>query len=638
MKSFIIPDRDIVEKEIQKSHKRSERLKLDQNTRSFHFKLTPEELEERRMLRKDFLDIARDQIKDLYRFVEGAGFAVTLADNEGYILEILGDRPILETMYHVNCIPGYRWSEQDVGTSAISLVLREHHPLQIHEEDHYFKSSQKYTCSAAPIYGYDKEFIGILALTGITIHVSEHTLGMVVTAAFAIQNQLSLLHASQEIEIQFNYLNETIDSLDNGVLLVDRQGMIRTVNQSATKFLEIEQDCVGSHLSILFPNDFIDEMYQKKNIPDKELFLDRHGKSLHLMFSLRAVTSKDGTEIGYIIAVNEIRRIHRIVNAIAGLRANFMFSDIVGESQPMKEAVNLAIVAAMNDSTVLLLGETGTGKELFAQAIHNRSTRKNMPFVAINCGAIPRDLLETELFGYSDGAFTGAKKGGRPGKFEIAAGGTLFLDEIGNLPIDMQVKLLRVLQTGTVCRVGDHNQIDIKVRVITATNANLQSEVRKGNFREDLFYRLNVFPIAIPPLRDRGQDVILIARDILNRRSMALRKQKSVFTAEAERLLLKHPWPGNVRELENIIERLLNMTDERTIDYSHMVKALPAISTYSELHRFEEGRTGLLEEIEKQVIKEVLENNSANISKSAQILGVTRSTLYTKIKKHNLNV
>ena len=366
MKSFIIPDRDIVEKEIQKSHKRSERLKLDQNTRSFHFKLTPEQLEERRALRKDFLDIARDQIKDLYRFVEGAGFAVTLADNEGYILEILGDRPILETMYHVNCIPGYRWAEQDVGTSAISLVLRERHPLQIHEEDHYFKSSQKYTCSAAPIFGYDKEFIGILALTGITINVSEHTLGMV--------------------EIQYNYLNETIDSLDNGVLLVDKQGMIRTINQSATKFLEIQHDCVGSHLSLLFPDDFIEEMYQKKNIPDKELFLERHGKSLHLMFSLRAVTSKDGTEIGYIIAVNEIRRIHRIVNAIAGLRANFMFSDIVGESQPMKEAVNLAIVAAMNDSTVLLLGETGTGKELFAQAIHNRSTRKNMPSVGLNCG------------------------------------------------------------------------------------------------------------------------------------------------------------------------------------------------------------------------------------------------------------
>ena len=202
----------------------------------------------------------------------------------------------------------------------------------------------------------------------------------------------------------------------------------------------------------------------------------------------------------------------------------------------------------------------------------------------------------------------------------------------------MQVKLLRVLQTGTVCRVGDHNQIDIKVRVITATNANLQQEVRRGNFREDLFYRLNVFPIAIPPLRDRNQDVILIARDILNRRSMALRKQKSIFTGEAEKLLLKHSWPGNVRELENIIERLLNMTDERTIDYAHMAKVLPAISTYTELHQFEEGKSGLLEEIEKRVIKEVLTNNDTNISKSAHILGITRSTLYTKIKKLNISV
>ncbi len=292
----------------------------------------------------------------------------------------------------------------------------------------------------------------------------------------------------------------------------------------------------------------------------------------------------------------------------------------------------------MNDSTVLIQGETGTGKEVFAQAIHNRSSRRNMPFVAINCGAIPRDLLESELFGYSEGAFTGAKKGGRPGKFEIASGGTVFLDEIGDMPLDMQVKLLRVLQTGVICRIGEHKDIDVKVRIIAATNADLQSEVKKKHFREDLFYRLNVFPIKIPALRDRGKDVILIAREILTKRSLALKNQKTSFTSEAENLLSEYSWPGNVRELENVIERVLNITKETIIDYSTLSQffSVSAVSANTDMIS---GKAGsLLEDVEKNTIISVLKSEDSNISKSAEILGITRATLYKKINKHKISV
>ena len=638
MRNFKIPDREFIKEEIKKSKERSAKFNSDINNRKHQVKLQPDELDRKREKSREFLDIATKQIKALYRFVEGAGFAVTLTDHEGYVLETIGDKPILESMADVNCTPGYRWTEKDVGTSAISLVLEVKHPLQIAEDDHYLPGSIMYTCSASPIFGHDNNLIGIIALTGLSKNVGIHTLGMVITSAVAMENQLYLTHALNEIEIQNNYLRETIGSLDNGIILIDNSGLIRTMNNSVKKLLMISDDEHITSIYSLMPENFTDLLFSERTIYFKEIFITKNGIDLQFVFNSNPVVNDSGEEYGYIINISEIKRIKKIINTFSGTRAEYTFSDITGESKEITDSVNLAATAAMNDSTVLIQGETGTGKEVFAQAIHNRSSRRNMPFVAINCGAIPRDLLESELFGYSEGAFTGAKKGGRPGKFEIASGGTVFLDEIGDMPLDMQVKLLRVLQTGVICRIGEHKDIDVKVRIIAATNADLQSEVKKKHFREDLFYRLNVFPIKIPALRDRGKDVILIAREILTKRSLALKNQKTSFTSEAENLLSEYSWPGNVRELENVIERVLNITKETIIDYSTLSQFF-SVSSVSANTDMISGKAGsLLEDVEKNTIISVLKSEDSNISKSAEILGITRATLYKKINKHKISV
>jgi transcriptional regulator with PAS, ATPase and Fis domain len=293
----------------------------------------------------------------------------------------------------------------------------------------------------------------------------------------------------------------------------------------------------------------------------------------------------------------------------------------------------VAMLAALGKSTVLLLGETGTGKELFAQAIHNHSDRRDNPFVAINCGAIPRELLESELFGYIGGAFTGAVKGGRPGKFELANSGTVLLDEIGDMPSDMQVKLLRVLQTGEVYRIGEHKPIAVDLRIIAATHNDLNQEVDKGNFREDLFYRLNVFPISIPPLRERPDDIILLARHILKRCARVLMKPGVEFVPESEQILARYHWPGNVRELENIIERTVNMIVGGVIEPA----MLGPITAEARKVVLRERPGSLLMDVERQTIMEIIKTVEFNMSKAAKMLGITRATLYRKIKKYNLS-
>ena len=639
MRNFTVPDRKYIEEQIKKSQERSAKLYFSEEGRKYQKKLTPEELEKKREIRKEYLDIARKQIKALYRFVEGAGFAVTLTDNEGYVLETIGDDPLIDLMKETNCTPGYRWTEADVGTSAISLALELMKPLQISEGEHYMPGSMKYTCSACPVFGHDNSLVGILALTGLSNKVGIHTLGMVITSAAAMENQLYLTHALKEIEIQNNYLTETIGSLDNAIILMDNSGIIRTMNNSVKKLLHLSENDDVSTIYSIFPEEITDMLFTERTIYFKEIFISKNGNDIQLVLNANPVSKKSGEEYGYILNISEIKRIKKIINTFTGTSADYTFSDITGESRCIIESKKLAVSAAMNDSTVLLLGETGTGKEVFAQAIHNRSSRRNMPFVAINCGAIPRDLLESELFGYSDGAFTGAKKGGRPGKFEIASGGTVFLDEIGDMPLDMQVKLLRVIQTGVICRIGEHKDIDVKVRIIAATNADLKKEVKLKHFREDLFYRLNVFPINIPPLRERDRDIILIAREILTRRSLVLKNCKSSFSDGAENLLLEYNWPGNVRELENVIERVLNITNDTIIDYTTLSQLISSAPDILISNAGPESHSGnLLSEVERQTICKVLSSNDTNISKAAEILGITRATLYKKIQKHGIDL
>jgi transcriptional regulator with PAS, ATPase and Fis domain len=287
--------------------------------------------------------------------------------------------------------------------------------------------------------------------------------------------------------------------------------------------------------------------------------------------------------------------------------------------------MDLARRAAAMESIILLQGETGTGTELFAQAIHNGGMRRNHPFVPINCGAIPGELLESELFGYVDGAFTGAVRGGKPGKFEWANGGTILLDEIGDMPHDMQVKLLRVLQTKEVYRIGARKPVQVDTRIITSTHVDLEWAVREGRFRQDLFYRINVFPIIIPPLRDRGeQDILELTRFFLGRRPVP-----PALTSSVEKALTGYSWPGNVRELENAIQRAEHLCDGTELRAQDLGLSDARNMPY-------QWRPGTLAEKERETIRCTLEATGANMAASAKILGISRATLYRKFREYGL--
>lgn len=332
--------------------------------------------------------------------------------------------------------------------------------------------------------------------------------------------------------------------------------------------------------------------------------------------------------------------------------AIYTFNDIIGQSPQLKKVIEQSREIAPSPSTILITGESGSGKELLAQAIHNESNRKNEPFIAVNCGAIPKNLIESELFGYECGSFTGARKGGCAGKFELANKGTIFLDEIGEMPLEMQVVLLRVLQEGYITRIGGERKIPINIRVIAATNKDLKKEIKKGMFRRDLFYRLNVIPIKVPSLKDRIGDVPVLIDYFLDIKSNKLKKALPDISESLFRKMISYCWPGNIRELENCVENIVNLNGKTTyeIDFDECTcmtrdnlgnlidkdSYVPNTDEHTKNNKTEEIIP--LAELEKEAIKRSIIICEGNISKAASKLGVSRNTIYNKMRKYNIEM
>jgi transcriptional regulator with PAS, ATPase and Fis domain len=345
-----------------------------------------------------------------------------------------------------------------------------------------------------------------------------------------------------------------------------------------------------------------------------------------------------------VITLEKVEAHRRRVNQVIGATAHFTFSDIVGHSPAITSALAMARIASENDSKVLLTGESGTGKELFAQAIHSAGPRRDGPFIAINCGAIPRSLIESELFGYERGTFTGASDEGRAGKFELADGGTIFLDEIGDMPLDVQVNLLRVLQSREVCRLGGKAPIRVNVRIIAATNRNLLTAIAENTFRRDLYYRLNVFSIHIPSLRERGGDIRLLADYFLSQYAPGAGRKLEGFSENAYRLLETHDWRGNVRELENTVEQAIYMANGGELDVDSLSRltlnlgeqepAAPAVATFGGRRRPRpEPDRPTAPRLDRAALEQALADTGGNNNKAAALLGVSRRTMYRKLQR-----
>ncbi|WP_129600060.1 sigma-54 interaction domain-containing protein [Anaerophilus nitritogenes] len=312
-----------------------------------------------------------------------------------------------------------------------------------------------------------------------------------------------------------------------------------------------------------------------------------------------------------------------------------LFSDILGESEVINNVKKLAYKAAKSNSTVLLLGESGTGKTLLAKAIHQASKYKNKPFVHVNCASIPKDLLESELFGYEQGAFTGASTKGKQGLFEVASGGTIFLDEIGEIESFIQVKLLKVLQNKTFYRVGGTSEKTVNVRIIAATNKNLEEEMIKGRFREDLYYRINVFPIWLPPLRERKQDIYFLVQAILPKICKRMECEEKIISGEVLYRLMEYEWPGNIRELENILERAVNISEGNSIDVAHLY--LNILNNKNANIKHIKSLKDSIQQAEKEAILKALKYYDYDRNQVMRVLGIGKTSFYEKLKKYEIN-
>ncbi len=451
-----------------------------------------------------------------------------------------------------------------------------------------------------------------------------------------LAGNLNYINTITKLTIQGEEIKKIIDGLENGIVCTDNKGRIKFVNSRVEDYFEKNRtNLINKYIYDVIPNV---NLNQKSQFPvEKKITINKKRKSF-LIKKIPVIINNE--KVSDIIEIHKTTNMVKTAYKIIEGEKNITFEDIIGNSKKMLAVKEMANKIAVSNSTVLIQGESGTGKELFARAIHNASNRNNYPFIAINCATIPDNLLESELFGYEGGSFTGAKKEGQMGKLELAQGGTLFLDEIGDMPLHLQPKLLRVLQEGTFRRIGGKELITVNFRLITATNKNLEQKIIDGEFREDLYYRLNVIPIQIPPLRDRKEDIPLLSQYQLARYCLKLGSEKKFFSEEVEEVFKEYNWPGNVRELENVVEYLVNVAKNEEIAYEDLPLNM---KEFFSNNKFKLEREQTLKDIMDNYEKKVLEfylNKYGRTTKDkeyiAYLLNIDLSTLYRKLGKYNL--
>lgn len=598
--------------------------------------LNKDELNRRIRNNRAMLDIAIPAMEDLAAITKGSGFCIVITDNEGYILKRIGNKHELDFTQYGNFVEGANWSERVMGTNAVALALLHNRPVQVFGYEHYCKCACLSTCSAAPIHNSNGEIIGILDLTGPFKLSNGHTLGMAEASAKAIERTMELNRINKEIQKSDIQKEAIIESIMEGIIAIDSSGIITHINKHAQNYLKIkETDCIGKNLRTLIEDDneyFFDLVFSDRHRYGDIVSIKIGRERKRYLLNLTPLR-ENGLRIGNIIVLFEMKPIHKMVNIISGARANITFDHLIGKSSNFAEAIEQAKMAAQTDSNVVLLGESGVGKDLFAQSIHNASNRKRETFLAVNCAAIPRDLITSELFGHEEGAFTGARKQGNPGKFEMADQGTLFLDEIAEAPIDLQATLLRVLEEKSILRLGGREIIPVNVRLVCATNKDLRQEISNGSFRQDLYFRLGVISIMIPSLRERRSDIPLLIDHFVESISKRLGKIVLKVDQEVYDVLMSYDWPGNVRELQNIIERAINLMKfkEVTLDLLPL-EALNKNTNFINIWEEELSK----DELEKKLIIDYLDrfHNKSDVAKA---LKISRSSLYRKMNKYGIN-
>ncbi|WP_242771249.1 sigma-54-dependent Fis family transcriptional regulator [Brevibacillus parabrevis] len=575
--------------------------------------------------KEEFMRTMDPTMERLAYWLKSSYSIVALCDTSGYILESKGDPVFLKDTEKIQVHHGACWSEQVRGTNSAGTVIVEQKPLAVVGKDHYLDSNHMLYCAASPIFGPQGELVAVLDISGHAAMYHPSLLGMVDVMARKVEDWLLIHRPDRQMVIS---LYPEKNAKHHALLAVNQDGIVTGGNREAHQLLR------GNRQRL-------EQVHVTELVADIESLLGRQ-KDISTPRSLPLLT-KGGGEHHWQASVLLDTRPPQIAASPPSskpkarpLRANrtglTSFDDLYGTDDAFLAAIRLAKRAAKTEYTVMLFGESGSGKDVVSQAIHLASERADKPFVAINCGAIPKSLLESELFGYEPGAFTGAKQTGQPGKFEQAHQGTLFLDEIAEMPSEMQVALLRVLQDFTVYRVGGTKPIHVDVRIITATHTDLWQKVQEGSFRADLFYRLQGVQVTLPPLRERA-DRLQLAQLLLHGIEAQLGTGPLALGTSAKKLIESYSWPGNVRQLAAALREAAFLSEggkiERERFPAYILSSFSAKPAEGQISDAQKERT----QSGKSDMVDVFLQTGGNISETARILGIGRNTVYRKLKK-----
>ncbi|HEF1903930.1 TPA: sigma-54-dependent Fis family transcriptional regulator [Bacillus cereus] len=550
-----------------------------------------------------FLDIAIPQIQNMRKTIDELQMMALLIDPDGYVLSLSGNKQTLKRAKHINFIEGVKWTEAAVGTNAIGTALEIEEAIMISGTEHYSVVSHSWSCAAAPIHNDDGKLIGVLDFSCPIEFSHPYMLGMVTSIAHAIERECSIRVHQNELHLIHRFL-DVIDS-DEQVVICNHRDVIvsasksvreRINNWSRMKLEELMHHGLETKLEI--------PVYSNERMIGKCMYLKE----------------------------NEQMNTYSALTFIKGIT----FPGVTGTSRAFQHTLEEIKLVSPTDASVYVCGETGVGKEYVARAIHENSPRKDGPFIAVNCGSLPKELIESELFGYAEGAFTGARRQGYKGKFEQANGGTLFLDEIGEVPPEMQVALLRVLQERTITPIGSSKEVPVNIRIITATHKDLLRLVEEGNFRQDLYYRLHVYPLYVPSLIERKEDIPYFIQHFCERKNWNVVFPKSICNQFSQ-----HKWPGNIRELLNVLERIYILSQGREICEKQICFLLQTMmGNQQQLELQVENKTehtlNFREKIQRDSMIEALQKTNGNVSLAAKLLDVPRSTFYKRMQKYKL--
>ena len=589
------------------------------------------------------LSCGRPILEHVYEQIRDSGSMVILADSTGLLLDTVGDPDFVDRADRVALSAGASWDEMRCGTNAIGTALAEEEAIEVLGSEHYLGPNHFLSCCASPIFSPNGQLLGVLDISGDYRSRQGHTLGLVRISSALIEKRLFETAHSQHLHLCFHERPDDIGTLNEGMVALSAEGEILAINRRGLAILKSRPfDVLGRDVSLVFetPLATLIEICRHTISPPRLV-----GKSL-LYFQIRGdVPNK--TFLGRVYDESETGSVRPAIKAaplstpankkpIEKSSSLTLGSLSTGDPQ-LQQSIERARRILGRDIPLLIQGESGAGKEMFAQAFHASGPRRDAPFVALNCAAIPETLIESELFGYQGGAFTGARKEGAPGKIQQANGGTLFLDEIGDMPLSLQARLLRVLQERMITPLGSTRMVSVDISLVCATHRNLRHEVASGRFREDLYYRLNGLTATLPPLRQRTDLPALIDKIIAQEKTT---DHLPTLSPAAKLRLENYAWPGNLRQLHNVLRVTLALLDEDEllIQEHHLPEELlespiSPLTTGATVIQFNSNSGQNLEEIGRLAAQRALQAAGGNLSAAARQLGISRNTLYRKLGK-----